>query len=223
MDQAYIDRYKQTLRKYIPSEAVDCVFDFMDRNCVRLHITRQRATKLGDYRWPQTNHRTHEISVNGDLNPYKFLTVLLHEMAHLNCYLLHQTSVQPHGHEWQEEYRQLLLQYLPCFPHDIAAILRRYTARIPLSRTIENELDQQLRHYDRDYRPEDDLTLDDLQPGDTFRLIAKPKHLFTAQERRRTRWLCLNLIDHRQYLVAGTAQVMIIAEKEEDNKPKTDQ
>lgn len=207
MTQTEIDQYKQTLDQYIPSTAVDAVFDFMNRNCVRLHITRKRTTKLGDYRWPQPRHNFHEISVNGDMNPYKFLMVLLHEMAHLNCYLLHETSVQPHGHEWQNEYRKLLIAYLHCFPHDVAALIANYVKRIPLNRSLDNQIDALLLHYDPGYTPSQDLTLNDLQPGDTFRLIAKPKHLFTAQERRRTRWICLDLNDHRQYIVSGTAQV----------------
>lgn len=207
MDQVDIDRYKQTLGQYIPSSSVDAVFDFMNRNCVRLHITRKRATKLGDYRWPQPRHNFHEISVNGDMNPYKFLIVLLHEMAHLNTHLLYKTHVQPHGHEWQEEYRKLLVAYIGNFPDDVAEVLRRYTARIPLSNTIERELDALLRHYDADYRPEAELTLDQLAPGTRFRLVARPQHIYLAQEKRRTRWICLNLDDSRQYLVAGNSQV----------------
>jgi hypothetical protein len=143
------------------------------------------------------------------MNPYQFLMVLLHEMAHLNTHQRHGNDIQPHGHEWQEQYRQLLQQYLPCFPDDIATLIAQYTAHIPLSRTIEKQIDAQLRHYDPDYTPTDDLTLNQLAPGTAFRIVDKPQKLFRALEKRRTRWICLGLDDNRQYLVSGTARVTV--------------
>ena len=203
------EEYKAVLAKYLPATAVDSVYDFLDRYKVFLHITRKRTSKLGDYRWPQPHHNYHEISVNGDMNPYQLLMVLLHEMAHLNTYQHYGNNVQPHGHEWQEEYRQLLHQYLSCFPDDIAMLISRYTARIPLSRTTEKQLDELLLHYNPDYAPSADPVLDQLKPGTTFRIVAKQQKLFRALEKRRTRWLCLGLDDNKQYLVSGSAKVII--------------
>lgn len=204
MDEA---EYKQALGRYLPQEAVTDIYTFLNSHSVHLHITRQRVSKLGDYRWPQLGHNYHEISVNGNMNPYQFLIVLLHEMAHLNAFLRYRNQIQPHGHEWQEEYRTLLLQYIKCYPDDVAKVVLQYTSHIPLSRKLERELDSTLHHYDANYSSGEDLTLDQLAPGTRFRLAVKPQHIYLAQERRRTRWICLNLDDNRQYLVAGTAQV----------------
>lgn len=204
------DEYKSILAKYLPTEAVDPVYDFFDRHKIFLHITRQRTSKLGDYRWPQHGRNYHAISVNGDLNHYHFLLVLLHEMAHFNTHQAYGTNVQPHGHEWQEAYRQLLLQYLTIFPDDLAALIKQYTARIPLSRTVEKQLDAQIRHYNPDYSPSSDLTLDQLPVGTPFRIVAKPWKPFRSLERRRTRWMCLGLDDNKKYLVSGTAVVEVI-------------
>jgi hypothetical protein len=202
------EEYKAILAKYLPGDAVEPVYAFMDRYNVFLHITRKRTTKLGDYRCPQPHHNYQEISVNGDMNPYQFLLVLVHEMAHLNTHQRYGNDVQPHGHEWQEEYRQLMLQYLACFPDDVAALITQYTARIPLSRTIGKQIDAQLRHYDPDYTPSDELTLDQLAPGTAFRIATKPQKLFRTLEKRRTRWLCLCLDDNKRYLVNGSARVV---------------
>ena len=203
------EEYKAILAKYMPAVAVDSVYDFMSRHNVHLHITRKRTSKLGDYRWPQSRHNYHGISVNGDMNPYHFLMVLVHEMAHLNTYQRYGSDIQPHGHEWQEEYRQLLHQYLPCFPDDITVLLTRYIARIPLSRTVEKQIDAQLRHYDPNYTPSDDLTLDHLPPGTAFRIASKPQKPFRSLEKRRTRWVCLGLDDNKKYLVSGSARVIV--------------
>lgn len=103
----------------------------------------------------------------------------------------------------------MLHQYLSCFPDDIAMLISRYTTRIPLSRTIEKQLDELLLHYNPDYAPSADPVLDQLKPGTTFRIVAKQQKLFRALEKRRTRWLCLGLDDNKQYLVSGSAKVII--------------
>jgi len=208
MEQSYIDNFKKGLAKYVPAEAVNPLFDFMAEHKVHLHITRERFSKLGDYRWPQPQHRYHEISINGNLNKYHFLMVLLHEMAHLNTWLQHGNTIQPHGHEWQANYARLINLYLPLFPTDVSVLLQRYTARIPLSRTIEKQIDAQLRHYNPDYTPSQDITLNDLTPGTRFHIASRPDHHFQALEKRRTRWICLNLADGKKYLVSGTAVVV---------------
>lgn len=209
MDQQSIDRYKQTLANYLPSAAVDRVFDFMNHFSVQLHITRERRSKLGDYRWPQPRHNFHEISVNGNLNPYYFLWVLLHEMAHLNCHQRYGSQAQPHGHEWQEEYRLLLGEYLDCFTEDLSPMIRRFCQHIPLSHTQETKIEQQLKCHDPNYSPEESLTLNDLTPGTAFRIKAKPQHHFRAIEKRRTRWLCKDIDTGQQFLVSGIAEVVI--------------
>ena len=208
MEQSFIDNYKRSLAKYLPAAAVDSVFNYLAQHSVHLHITRERYSKLGDYRWPWPGHPFHEISVNGNLNPYHFLLVLLHEMAHLDTWLQYKNTIQPHGHEWQANYARLINLYLPLFPTDVSVLLQRYTARIPLSRTIEKQIDAQLRHYNPDYTPSQDITLNDLTPGTRFHIASRPGHHFQALEKRRTRWICLKLEDGKKYLVSGTAVVV---------------
>lgn len=201
------EEYKQILSRYLPTEAVEEVYNFMSTHGVHLHITRQRYSKLGDYRWPQMGHAFHEISVNGNLNPYHFLMVLLHEMAHLDNYVRFNTQVQPHGYEWQSAYAQRLNEYLYCFPSDLASLVRCYAARIPLSRSVEKEIDALMRHYDAGYDPEQDLTLDQLSVGDCFTLQERPGRRFQVMAKRRTRWLCRDLVDGKDYVVSGNALV----------------
>lgn len=187
---------------------MDWVYRYLYLHKVHFHVTLERRTKLGDYRWPHSGHDFHEISVNGDLNPYFFLWVFLHEAAHLETHLKCR-SVQPHGHEWQEEYRQLLIAHADFFPPDLQPLLKKYTHRIPLSHPVAKEIESMLHRYDADYNPDErPLTLDDLQPGDRFSLKQKPEQRFEALERRRTRWLCRDLNSRRQYLVNGSAPII---------------
>lgn len=202
------EKYRHILSNHLPAAAVDWVYDYLYRYKVHFHITRERMSKLGDYHRPSPDHNFHEISVNGDLNPYFFLWVFLHEAAHLETHLKYRTA-QPHGHEWQEEYRQLLILNTDLFPYELQPLLKKYTRRIPLSHPVAKQIENLLHHYDADYNPDDrPLTLDDLHPGDRFSLKNRPQQQFEALERRRTRWLCRELRTHRQYLVNGAAQII---------------
>ena len=223
------EKYRRILSNHLPAEAVEWVYGYLNLHKVHFHITRERMSKLGDYRWPQperdqrerivskrNDHTFHEISVNGDLNRWFFLWVFLHEAAHLETYLKYTShlspftshlSPSPHGHEWQEEYRQLLIAHADLFPPEVQLLLKKYTRRIPLSHPVGKQIEEALHRYDADYDP-DRLTLDQLSVGDRFRLKRKPDLLFEALEKRRTRWLCRECASLRQYLVNGSAEVM---------------
>lgn len=201
-------RYKQLLRLYLPATAVEGVYDYLNHHGVHLHITRERHTKLGDYRWPQRGLACHKISVNGNLGPYMFLLVLLHEMAHLDTRLQYEGRVSPHGHEWQRNYALRLKEYRDSFPPESRELLDRYAQTIPLVRRTGEAFEQVLKRYNPDYTPEQETTLDDLPAGSCFVLVGQPKLHYRSLEHRRTRWLCQCLDDGRQYLIRGAAPVM---------------
>ena len=182
------------------------VYDYLNLHRVHFHITRGRASKLGDYRWPQGSHNFHEISINGDLNPHFFLLVFLHEAAHLETHLRYD-HVQPHGHEWQGEYAHLLATHAALFPPEVQPLIQRYVRRIPLNRNLLRQIEEALHRYDPGYTDVPHRVLDDLPAGSRFRLTARPDILFVSIERRRTRWLCRDTATGRTYTVAARAEV----------------
>ena len=200
------ERYRAILRNHLPPEAVDWTYAYLDRYKVHFHITRGRRSKLGDYRWPQREHTFHEISVNGDLNPYLFLWVLLHEAAHLETHLKY-SNVAAHGHEWQGEYARLLAEHAVWFPPEVRPLVARYASRVPLYRPLLRQIEELLHRYDKDYVEGRVTHLDDLPVGSRFRLKNKPEFVFESLEHRRTRWLCREVDTGRQYTVAGSAEV----------------
>ena len=205
------ETYTATLRRYLPESAVETIFTyFTQTHSIKFHITRNRVSKLGDYRWPQPHHQYHEISVNGNLNPYFFLWVLLHEMAHLETWETHKNTVPPHGHEWQQQYAQLIITHEIHFPQELRPLLHRFAKRIPLSHALSHEIESSLRQYDSGYVPHTVLTLNDLTPGDCFYVKAHPQPHFQAKEKRRTRWVCTALDSGNNYLVQGSAEVVKI-------------
>ena len=203
------EEYKSILRRYLPLSAVDPIYDYIVANGVRFHIKRQRTSKLGDYRMPQPHHNYNEISVNGDLSPHLFLLVLLHEMAHLETFKAYGRTVQPHGHEWQRQYRDLLVAYFNGghFPNEIYPLLKKYIAHIPLNRAAGNELERKLKELDNP-NSEKELLLKDLPLGSRFRLKSRPQTVFLSIEKRRTRFRCSDEATGRAYLVSGDAPVV---------------
>ena len=202
------ERYRAILGNHLPEGAVEWVYAYLDHHHVHFHIVLPRQTKLGDYRWPQPGHPQHEISVNGDLGRSFFLWVLLHEMAHLETHLKH-PGAQPHGHEWQHEYRLLLQAQREAFPPEARTLIDRYTARIPLNRRVGRAVEELLHRADAGPDAPAALRLDSLPVGSRFRLCRRPQLLFEAVEKRRTRWMCREVGSGRQYLVAGSAEVRL--------------
>ncbi|MBR1851261.1 MAG: hypothetical protein IJ789_07825 [Bacteroidales bacterium] len=195
------------LARWLPPQAVERVADYMLARGVSLRVARPRSSRLGDYRQPRQGGKSHAISVDGSLGSEFFLFVLLHEMAHLENGL-HHPHTQPHGHEWQTEFARLIAQYVDCFSADVAPLLARYASRVPLNRTLLAEIERRLRCKMPGH--ESATVLNDLRPGERFALRNRPQATFCAVERRRTRWLCTSLADGRNYLVVGTAEVVLL-------------
>lgn len=209
MDSMKEATYKETLGRYLPATAIDPVFDFIVSNNVHFKISRKRSSKLGDYRMPQNGHPYHEISVNGDLNKYMFLLVTLHEMAHLQTFLLHGKKVRAHGHEWQEQYRQLLVEYFNQghFPETTAPLFKKYTRTIPLNHEAGITLEHKLRQLGSPGSVETDTLLKEIPLGSRFFIKERPSAIFQSVEKLRTRYKCINESDGRYYSVSGSAAV----------------
>ncbi len=204
------ERYRAILGNHLPADAVDMVYAYLDCHKVHFHITLERRSKLGDYRWPQARHPYHEISINGNLNPYFFLWVFLHEAAHLETHAKCGVGVAPHGHEWQAEYAAMLSRYTGLFPSETRADIALYASRVPLARAVGRRVEAALHRYDSGVDPSapPPLCLDDLPAGSLFRLKNKPERLFRSVEKRRTRWLCADEDTGRMYTVGGNAEVV---------------
>jgi hypothetical protein len=190
----------QQLEKFMPLSSCELVAGLLIKKNAQLTISRPRKTKLGDYRPPQ-RHAYHRISVNGDLNPFAFLLVTIHEFAHLLVWNNHKNKVKAHGNEWKNHYRQLYQRFEHCFPDDIQAILKDHFKNLT-SATLNNPLlIRNLVHMDN---KEEIILVQDLKTGDTFDFNNKR---FKIIEKRRTRYLCKNTSNGRNYLVSGVAVV----------------
>jgi SprT protein len=86
------------LAQYMPPEAAPIIAKWIDYFHCEFKISKNRATKLGDYRHPFKG-AGHRISVNHNLNAYAFLVTTVHEFAHLLT--------------WNEYKNLIMASYLP--------------------------------------------------------------------------------------------------------------
>lgn len=138
------------LARYLPEEALDVVLAWIKQ--YRVSITARPPLKhaLGTYH-PPTQQHSHRIYVNNDLNPYAFLITLVHEMAHLTCWLKHGDRVAPHGPEWKETYRQLMEAFRgrKIFTRRVTEVFRRHLLNPKFSHCCDPDLMRALAHYDQ--------------------------------------------------------------------------
>lgn len=195
----------QKIIPYLPPASINLVNHQFSTIRVNITITRKRATKHGDYRQPEKG--VHRISINQTLNQYAFLITLLHELAHAQCTEQYGRRAKPHGREWKTLFRDLLLPHVMrnVFPVDLAIELQRHLKNPKASSSSDHGLTRCLRKYDEG---DPKTLLDDLSVGDTF-LLGRAR-IFEKGVKKRTRHLCKELQNGRQYLISGIAEVQLI-------------
>lgn len=199
------EQYTLVLRKYIPEAAVDQVVDWIIRYGVHLKITRDRSSKLGDFR-PSDSVRGHHISVNHNLNPYAFLITLVHEFAHLETWIRHGRNARPHGMEWKQYFKQLMQPFLhsSIFPNQVLPVVTGYLHNPSASSCTDEDLMRALRQFDDD----PSLLLADIPDQALFRL--KTGRVFRKGPQRRKYFHCIEQGSNRPYLVSPLAEVELV-------------
>ena len=187
---------KEILKEYLPERSINQVMKWIVQKNVHLKITKNRRSKLGDYR-PPVNHSNHRISINHNLNPFAFLITFVHELAHLNVWESDKNAVSPHGIEWKTEYRSLMNTILEdnIFPDDIREVLSKSIVNSKASSSSDLKLSRILKKYDK-YKLV--THLEDLHENAIFQIENGNK--FKKGIKKRTRYLCLNLQNKKQYL-----------------------
>lgn len=187
---------KEILAQYLPPAAVEQVYEWIVQYKVHFKITKDRKTKLGDYRSPLPNSN-HRITVNHNLNQYAFLITFVHELAHLITFEKYGRKVAPHGDEWKNEYSILLSNFLTpdIFPEDILKVLKKSVSKLKASSTSDLALSRVLGKYDP---PSNIIKLEDVATNTVF--IIQDGKQFIKGERIRTRIKCQSLQNNKYYL-----------------------
>ncbi|MCB0399551.1 MAG: SprT-like domain-containing protein, partial [Winogradskyella sp.] len=87
------------LLNFIPEQAHSQVITLLAKDNLVVKVKQERKTKHGDYR--QLPNGKHQITVNANLNAYRFLITLVHEIAHFEAFTKYGRFIKPHGKEWK--------------------------------------------------------------------------------------------------------------------------
>jgi len=195
----------ETLSKYIPEHAVKPVFDLIVANQVHLKIVNERVTRHGDYR--KGVNGKHEITVNANLNKYKFLITLIHEISHLAAFEKFGRTIKPHGDQWKYSFQILMVPFIrpEIFPTHLLPLLARHFKNPTASSDTDATLSLALKQYDE---PNDKNYIFEIPYGSVFR-ITNGK-IFRKMTQRLKRFECIEINSGRIYLFNPNAEVELL-------------
>lgn len=197
---------ENVLVRFIPKSAVPLACEWLRKYPHHITITPPRATKLGDFT-VKPNREKHEITVNGDLNPYAFLITLMHELAHLITYIEYKNKVKPHGIEWKNNFKKTLGPFLSLniFPRDVQIAITHYLQNPDASTCSDVQLSAVLALYDKN--PSGEVLIQHLHDGDKF-YYGKDRRIFIRIKKNRTRILCKEENTGMDYLFSAVTKVI---------------
>jgi hypothetical protein len=194
-----------SLFNFIPSEAHELVRALLTVDNLEVKVKRERKTRHGDYRQlPNTNH---QITVNSNLNQYRFLITLIHEIAHFEAYKAYGRFIKPHGKEWKFKFQHLMLPFLQpdIFPNELLPLLANHFKNPKASSDTDTALALALKGYNA---PNDKTFVFEVPIGQTFKLYNG--RIFKKGDKRRKRFECLEIKSGKLYLFNPNAEVDVI-------------
>jgi len=190
---------------YIPNESKLLIQKLINVDNLIIKVKTERKTKHGDYR--ELPNGKHQITVNSNLNQYRFLITLIHEIAHFKAYQNFGRYIKPHGKEWKQTFQHLMLPFLrpDIFPIDLLPLLAQHFKNPKASSDTDVNLALALKQYNP---PNDKNFVSELEEGVTFKLYNG--RIFKKGKKRRKRYECLELNTGKLYLFNPNAEVEYI-------------
>ena len=189
------------LKVFLPAPSFQKINHWMNELDIHVKITNPRETKLGDFKVVKDSLY---ISINNDLNPYSFLITLTHELAHAFVYVKHKRGVAPHGSQWQETFKSMMLNFLnpTIFPDDVLKALSVYLKQPKASTLTDMNLAAVLKKYDFVKA----ITISDIAEKSIFS-IPNGK-IFKKGKQLRKRYRCIECTTNKIYLFHPFAEVI---------------
>ena len=196
----------EVLLKYLPEHAVEPVFELIKTNSVHLKIVNERVTRHGDYRRHPSGK--HQITVNANLNKYRFLITLVHEIAHLAAFEKYGRMIKPHGNEWKITFQRLMIPFIrpEIFPNSVLPLVANHFRNPTASSDTDARLAFALKQFDE--RKPDIHFIHEVPSGSFFRI--KNGRVFQKKGLRVKRYECLEVKSGKLYLFNANAEVEII-------------
>ena len=191
----------QEIFQKIPKASLEYVKGLINCENILFKLKNNRVTKHGDF--SVKKDFSVEITINSDMNPFRFLITLLHEISHFFIYKDFGFNTKPHGCQWKSKFKELLIPVInnKVFPDDILSPLAKYAINPKASTDTDLDLSIALNKYDVNV-PSYIL---DLRKGDKFKASNKKNYIVVGK--RRKRYECLEIDSKRLYLFSPNYKI----------------
>ena len=193
------------LLDFIPQDAKPQVEALLKKDNLIVKVNKERKTKHGDYR--QLPNGKHQITVNSNLNAYRFLITLIHEIAHFEAFKTYGNFIKPHGKEWKVTFQHLMLPFLrpEIFPIELLPLLANHFKNPKASSDTDAQLALALKQFDE---PNDKTYVFEVHLNQRFKLYNN--RIFIRGKKRRKRFECIEEKTGKLYLFNPNAEVKIL-------------
>jgi len=188
----------------VPKEVHDYVLHLIQNQDLIIKLVPKRKTKHGDFK---RIHNKNIITINKINNKYRFLLILIHELAHLNV-VKRNIKTTPHGKIWKNEFKRLLKPVMDrmIFPEKLQTLIELHMKNPKSSFSYDSKLEKEIDKYDSDFGSY--TYIDDIDDGLFFRY--KNGKSYKKIRKRRKRYLCIESVSGREYLFLPHAKVDLI-------------
>ncbi len=190
---------------FILAEARPMIKAIMSNDNLVVKVKNERKTKHGDYR--QLPNGKHQITINSNLNPYRFLITLIHEIAHFEAYNKYGRFIKPHGKEWKHTFQHLMLPFLrpEIFPLELLPLLAKHFKNPKASSDTDTQLALALKQFNE---ADDKSFVFEVSLGQAFKLYNG--RVFKRGHKRRKRFECVEVKTGKLYLFNPNAEVELL-------------
>lgn len=193
------------LLDFIPTSAKSMITELLAADHLVVKVKNERKTRHGDYR--ELPNGKHQITVNSNLNCYRFLITLIHEIAHFEAYKKYGRRIKPHGKEWKLTFQHLMLPFLrpEIFPSELLPLLANHFINPKASSDTDSQLTLALKQFNED---NDKTYVFELPLNQTFKLYNG--RVFKRGNKRRKRYECVEVKSGKLYLFNPNAEVEVL-------------
>ena len=185
----------------IPLASVDYVKSLIYSENVVIKLKKTRKTKHGDFSVNKNGLRL--ITINESLNKYRFLITLIHEISHYFTFKNYGKYIKPHGVEWKNTFRSLLLPVInsDVFPNDVLKTLAAYTKNPKASTDTDLNLSLTLNKYNTNQSE----YVSSLSSGTVFK--ASNDRTYVMIKKLRKRYECMDVLTKKLYLFSPNVSI----------------
>jgi len=192
---------KNEVLKYIPKLSVNLVKNLIKEENLTIKIVKIRKTKHGDFK--KFVNGSSQITLNLIENKYRFLITLIHELAHFRVNKNSNFKKAPHGSEWKNTYKLLMLPFLnnTIFPDNVLSKLAKHMKNPSATTDSDIDLVISLSKYDKH---NDSVFLFDVLNESLFEFN---NQTYKKIGKLRKRYICKDIIKNKKYLFSPVARV----------------